>query len=189
MGTMRWARRTWQETGTTLRTLAIVLWSVGALLLVFGWWGDIVGFWEEPSPCRSTRDPRVGSLHWPDSTERRSQGSSHVSLSAHASQYLTVENQTRSRLSRRGSGAGTQGENGSSVATWQVICLSLTLWYSPDHVDTPRGSAPIRMRPHAPGTGHGSGLLPGEFGRRRVRARRGAGEPVRGRPVGRHSQG
>jgi hypothetical protein len=38
-------RVTWNETSGTLRTAWIVLWTVGIMLLIFGAWGDSIGFW------------------------------------------------------------------------------------------------------------------------------------------------
>jgi len=38
-------RAAWNETSSTLRTAWIVLWTVGIMLLIFGAWGDSMGFW------------------------------------------------------------------------------------------------------------------------------------------------
>jgi len=38
-------RTIWKETGSTLKTAWIVLWTVGVILLALGAWGDGVGFW------------------------------------------------------------------------------------------------------------------------------------------------
>jgi hypothetical protein len=38
-------RAAWNETGGTLRAAWIVLWAVGVMLLIFGAWGDSMGFW------------------------------------------------------------------------------------------------------------------------------------------------
>ncbi|MGK5553443.1 hypothetical protein ACSNOI_17665 [Actinomadura kijaniata] len=61
MRTMRWARRTWQETSPTLRTLAVVLWSLGAILLALGWWGDTVGFWQDRPFLTNVASSLVGA--------------------------------------------------------------------------------------------------------------------------------
>lgn len=39
------ASAAWNETGSTLQTAWIVLWAVGVVLLIFGAWGDSIGFW------------------------------------------------------------------------------------------------------------------------------------------------
>jgi hypothetical protein len=38
-------RAAWNETGSTLQTAWIVLWAVGVVFLIFGVWGDSIGFW------------------------------------------------------------------------------------------------------------------------------------------------
>lgn len=38
-------RAAWNETGSTLRTAWIVLWTLGVMLLIFGVLGDSIGFW------------------------------------------------------------------------------------------------------------------------------------------------
>jgi len=38
-------RAAWNETGSTLKTAWIVLWTAGVMLLIFGAWGDSTGFW------------------------------------------------------------------------------------------------------------------------------------------------
>lgn len=43
--TVRWLRGVWRETPDGLKVLWLALWSVGVVLLGWGWWGDQAGFW------------------------------------------------------------------------------------------------------------------------------------------------